>query len=140
MTTVLGPVRRVQAMGAIAKPRRTVRGGVLRGQSFAVATYDHVLVHLEFASGALGQLLSSFGTVDSRVTLQALMQHLPERDKRIIELRFVEELTQSQIAERLGMSQMQVSRLLARILQTLREWSASAAMAQAGRPAAASTT
>jgi predicted dehydrogenase len=52
-------------MGAIAKPWRTIRGGGLRGQSFAVGTYDHVLVHLEFASEALGQLLASFGTVDS---------------------------------------------------------------------------
>ena len=63
ITTVLGPVRRVQAMGTIAKPLRSIRGGPLRGQTFDVGTYDHVLVHLEFASGVLGQLLASYGTV-----------------------------------------------------------------------------
>lgn len=64
MTTILGPVRRVQAMGAIAIPERTISGGRLAGglagRKVAVTTPDHVLVHLEFASGALGQLLASF--------------------------------------------------------------------------------
>ena len=62
ITTVLGPVRRVQAMGAIAIPRRRVRGGPLTGRTIEVTTADHVLVHLAFDSGALGQLLASFGT------------------------------------------------------------------------------
>jgi predicted dehydrogenase len=65
MTTVLGPVRRVQAMGSIALPRRRVRGGPLRGQTIDVTTQDHVLIHLEFESGALGQLLASFATADT---------------------------------------------------------------------------
>ena len=65
MTMVLGPVRRVQAMGSIAVPRRRVKGGPLKGQTIEVTTPDHVLIHLEFASGALGQLLASFGTLDT---------------------------------------------------------------------------
>ena len=65
MTTVLGPVRRVQAMGSIALPRRRVRGGPLAGQTIEVTTPDHVLIHLEFRSGALGQLLASFATADT---------------------------------------------------------------------------
>jgi predicted dehydrogenase len=65
MTFLLGPVRRVQAMGTIAMPRRRVRGGPLRGRTIDVTTPDHVLIHLEFASGALGQLLASFGTLDT---------------------------------------------------------------------------
>jgi len=65
MTTVLGPVRRVGAMGTIALPRRQVRGGPLTGQTIDVTTPDHVLIHLEFASGALGQLLASFATADT---------------------------------------------------------------------------
>jgi predicted dehydrogenase len=62
MTAVLGPVARVQAMGTIAMPQRRVRGGPLTGRTIDVTTPDHVLIHLEFASGALGQLLASFGT------------------------------------------------------------------------------
>ena len=62
MTTLLGPVRRVQAMGAISWPTRVVRGGPLTGETIQVTTPDHVLIDLEFANGALGQLLASFGT------------------------------------------------------------------------------
>ena len=65
MTTILGPVRRVQAMGTIALPTRRVRGGPLAGKTIEVTTFDHVLIHLEFASAALGQLLASFATAES---------------------------------------------------------------------------
>ncbi|MFV0127097.1 RNA polymerase sigma factor SigF [Streptomyces sp. HMX112] len=53
--------------------------------------------------------------------LAPLIAELDERDRQIIHLRFVEELTQSQIGERLGCSQMHVSRLLSRTLKRLRE-------------------
>jgi len=62
MTTLLGPVARVQAMGSISSPTRVVRGGPLTGRTIEVTTPDHVLINLEFDSGALGQLLASFGT------------------------------------------------------------------------------
>lgn len=65
MTFLLGPVSRVQAMGGISRPTRRVLGGPLTGQTIAVTTPDDVLIHLEFASGALGQLLASFGTSDT---------------------------------------------------------------------------
>lgn len=65
MTSVLGPVRRVQAMGSIAIPRRRVRGGPMSGEMIDVTTPDHVLIQLQFVSGALGQLLASFGTLDT---------------------------------------------------------------------------
>ncbi len=65
MTAVLGPVRRVQAMGAIAVPVRTVVAGRLAGSTIEVTAPDHVLMNLEFASGALGQLLSSFAVAST---------------------------------------------------------------------------
>jgi predicted dehydrogenase len=65
MTYLLGPVARVQAMGSIALPTRQIRGGPKKGGTIEVTTPDHVLIHLEFASGALGQLLASFGTLDT---------------------------------------------------------------------------
>jgi len=65
MTTVLGPVRRVQAMGSIALPTRRVRGGPMAGKTIEVTTPDHVMIHLDFESGALGQLLASFATPDT---------------------------------------------------------------------------
>ncbi|MGW5372075.1 RNA polymerase sigma factor SigF [Streptomyces sp. NPDC004009] len=54
-------------------------------------------------------------------TLAPLIAGLGERDRQIIHMRFVEELTQAQIGERLGVSQMHVSRLLSRTLARLRE-------------------
>jgi len=65
MTTVMGPVRRVAAMGSVALPVRTIRGGPKTGSTIEVTTEDHVLIHLEFATGALGQLLASFATADT---------------------------------------------------------------------------
>ncbi len=49
------------------------------------------------------------------------LAQLEPRDRLILRMRFVEELTQSQIADRMGISQMQVSRLLRRSLDQLRE-------------------
>ncbi|MDN4517848.1 MULTISPECIES: SigB/SigF/SigG family RNA polymerase sigma factor [Mycolicibacterium] len=54
-------------------------------------------------------------------TVQPLLAKLPARDRLVLQLRFFDNLTQSQIAERIGVSQMHVSRLLARALATLRE-------------------
>jgi predicted dehydrogenase len=62
MTMLMGPVRRVQAMGSIGSPQRVVRGGPLAGRTIEVTTPDHVLIQLEFVGGGLGQLLASFGT------------------------------------------------------------------------------
>ncbi|MGW5285414.1 sigma-70 family RNA polymerase sigma factor, partial [Streptomyces collinus] len=53
--------------------------------------------------------------------LAPLIAELDERDRRIIHMRFVEELTQAQIGEHLGVSQMHVSRLLSRTLARLRQ-------------------
>ncbi|GGT78395.1 MULTISPECIES: RNA polymerase sigma factor SigF [Streptomyces] len=54
-------------------------------------------------------------------TLAPLIARLDERDRRILHMRFVDELTQSQIGKALGVSQMHVSRLLSRTLARLRE-------------------
>ena len=59
--------------------------------------------------------------VEARATLRPMLAQLPERDRAIVVMRFFENMTQSQIAERVGVSQMQVSRLLAKSLAQLRE-------------------
>ena len=62
------------------------------------------------------------GLIDSehRVTLSPLIARFPPRERMILHLRFFEGMTQSEIAGRLGISQMHVSRLLARALAQLR--------------------
>jgi RNA polymerase sigma-B factor len=62
-----------------------------------------------------------FGLVEDRAVLYPALAQLPEREARIVVMRFFENLTQSQIGERIGLSQMHVSRLLATSLKTLRE-------------------
>ncbi|MGB7982692.1 MAG: RNA polymerase sigma factor SigF [Candidatus Nanopelagicales bacterium] len=58
--------------------------------------------------------------VETRATLHPLVATLPPREQRIIALRFYENMTQAQIAEQVGVSQMHVSRLLAKSLAKLR--------------------
>jgi RNA polymerase sigma-B factor len=62
----------------------------------------------------------SYEHIEVRETLRPLLEALPERERRIVHLRFVAGLSQSQIAEQVGVSQMQISRLLSRTLTELR--------------------
>lgn len=56
---------------------------------------------------------------DDRVVVEEAVKRLPERQQRILDLRFNEDMTQTEIAEELGISQMHVSRLLANALKSL---------------------
>jgi RNA polymerase sigma-B factor len=58
--------------------------------------------------------------VEQREMLRPLLARLPEREQRILELRFARGMSQSQIAVEVGVSQMHVSRLLAKSLAKLR--------------------
>lgn len=57
---------------------------------------------------------------ENRLVVEELLGHLAPREQLLLRLRFFEEMTQQQIAQRLGISQMHVSRLLARSLDELR--------------------
>jgi RNA polymerase sigma-B factor len=63
----------------------------------------------------------SFELVEGRLALDAALPHLEERERLVLRLRFVDDMTQSQIAERIGHSQMHVSRILRRALERIRE-------------------
>jgi RNA polymerase sigma-B factor len=58
--------------------------------------------------------------LEARLILGPAVRHLSERDRKILRLRFVEDRTQQQIGDELGVTQMQASRLLKRILDQLR--------------------
>jgi len=62
-----------------------------------------------------------FELVELDATVSSALAHLPARDRLVLQLRFVEDLTQTEHAERIGISQMQVSRLLRRSLEQLRK-------------------
>ncbi|MGH9070687.1 MAG: SigB/SigF/SigG family RNA polymerase sigma factor [Acidimicrobiales bacterium] len=69
----------------------------------------------------IGELDPGLASAEDRVVLEPLMATLAPREQAIIRLRFFGGLTQSDIAERLGISQMHVSRLLSRAVAELRE-------------------
>jgi RNA polymerase sigma-B factor len=70
---------------------------------------------------SLGMIDEALEGVEYRESLKPLLERLPPREKKILLLRFFGNMTQSQIAAELGISQMHVSRLLARTLAQLRE-------------------
>ncbi|HXY90985.1 MAG TPA: SigB/SigF/SigG family RNA polymerase sigma factor [Acidimicrobiia bacterium] len=67
----------------------------------------------------LGDVDPEMDAVENRLAVGELLSVLPEREQKIVYLRFFEGLTQSEIAEHVGISQMHVSRLLVRSLATL---------------------
>lgn len=69
---------------------------------------------------SFGDLDANFEKVLDVETVRPLLAALPERERTVLMLRFFENMTQTQIAEQVGISQMHVSRLLARSLSTLR--------------------
>lgn len=68
----------------------------------------------------LGDVDAALDEVEDRQTVERLLATLPERERTIMAMRFYQGRSQSQIADELGMSQMHVSRLLARSLAHLR--------------------
>ncbi|OCB31791.1 RNA polymerase subunit sigma [Mycobacterium malmoense] len=70
---------------------------------------------------AVGGVDPQIEHITNREALRVLVAALPEREREVLRMRFFESMTQSQIAERIGVSQMQVSRILAGTLRCLRE-------------------
>ncbi len=90
------------------------------GQSYRASSLDAPLVEGQTMADSLGSDDEGFNRVDHRSALSKAMESLSARDRTIVNLRFIEGLSQSQIATQLGVSQMQVSRLLAACLRQLR--------------------
>ncbi|ORJ58463.1 SigB/SigF/SigG family RNA polymerase sigma factor [Mycobacterium simiae] len=70
---------------------------------------------------AVGGVDPQIDHITNREAVRALIAALPEREREVLHMRFFESMTQSQIAERIGVSQMQVSRILANTLTSLRD-------------------
>jgi RNA polymerase sigma-B factor len=91
------------------------------GQAYRSASLDAAVNEEGDAlAKRLGEEDQSLEEAESRAMLSPLLAQLPPRERLILELRFFEGLTQSEIAARLGISQMHVSRLLARSVAQLR--------------------
>ncbi len=72
--------------------------------------------------GALAIDDHGFADTEDRQVVNELLELLPEREREIVRLRFYERMSQSEIGEAVGISQMHVSRLLRRSFTQMREW------------------
>jgi RNA polymerase sigma-B factor len=107
-------------------PLEQVLDALLAGQAYDPLALDaparcagdehNRATHLDTLGGEDGR----YELIELDATLAAALKHLPARERMIIHLRFIEELSQAEIGRRIGISQMQVSRLLRRSLAQLR--------------------
>ncbi|MDO0925303.1 RNA polymerase sigma factor SigF [Streptomyces sp. TG1A-8] len=97
----------------------------LASNGYTSASLDAAISGSEDGEAALADFIgnddAALGLVEDFHALAPMIAALDERDRQIIHWRFVEELTQKEIGERLGVSQMHVSRLISRLLGRLRE-------------------
>ena len=107
-------------------PVDEVREGMVAANGYTSSSLDAKALSAESPDEASG-FLSRLGRVDpgiegaeNLICLKPLIAELPERDRRILSMRFGAEMTQSEIGAELGISQMHVSRLLNRTLAHLR--------------------
>ena len=102
---------------------------LLNARTVAAGHYAVSLDRTMGADDADGQTIADrftvtepgFGAVEDALTLSGLMEGLDDRTREILRLRFEQDLTQSEIGERLGLSQMHISRLIREALRRMAE-------------------
>jgi RNA polymerase sigma-B factor len=90
------------------------------GQAYRSSSIDTVGPDGESMAERLGEDDGAFDAAEDRVFLGPALAQLPARERAILQMRFGEGLTQTEIAQRMGISQMHVSRLINRSLIALR--------------------
>ncbi len=105
--------------------RDEVVEGLVAGSSYNTLSIDSGGGSDEDEARAIADTLGDVDTgldrIEDQESLRPLLEALPERERTVLVLRFFESMTQTQIAERVGISQMHVSRLLAKSLARLRD-------------------
>ena len=120
---------RAPTAGQLAAPlglsRDDVVESLLAAQSYGVHSIDMPMACggsvARMLADTVGEVDAAFDRIIDREAVRPLLAALPERERTVLYLRFIESLTQSQIARRLGISQMHVSRILERTLAKLRD-------------------
>jgi RNA polymerase sigma-B factor len=109
--------------GELNMPTEDVIDGLVAGNAYNALSIESTCTDTSDApaiADTLGDVDRGLEQIENREALRPLLAALPERERTVLVLRFFESLTQSQIAERVGISQMHVSRLLAKSLEQLR--------------------
>jgi RNA polymerase sigma-B factor len=124
LTQRLGRAPRIPEIAReIAMTEEDVLEAMEVGAAYRSTSFDAPGTEGREASGLaerLGTLDTNFELTEHRVVIERALASLPEREQMILRLRFFEDLTQTEIAEQVGVSQMHVSRLLAHSLANLR--------------------
>ena len=103
-----------------------VTQAVIAGNAYQPTSIDAASVGRDTDASlldTLGEEESQFDRVEEYVAIRPLLDGLPERERRILTMRFFESMTQTQIAQQMGISQMHVSRILTKTLTRLRDQS-----------------
>jgi RNA polymerase sigma-B factor len=111
----------------LGAPREEIVECLIAGDAYRLESLDAPVGATGSGNGArlvadaIGDIDPQIDHITNREAVRALVAALPEGEREVLYMRFFESMTQSQIAERIGVSQMQVSRILARTLQCLRD-------------------
>jgi RNA polymerase sigma-B factor len=124
LATTLGRTPRARDIAKFTgMPLEDVIEALDAGASYTPAALDAPRHGDEPEARSLGDALGSddpnYELVELGQSIGPAFRELPDRERAIVQLRFFEDLTQAEIAERIGISQMHVSRLLRRALDTL---------------------
>jgi RNA polymerase sigma-B factor len=102
-------------------PTSEVIEGLQAAEAYRCMSLDDHVSGWAARGEVIGSLDHALARIDDRETLRPLLAQLPSRHRTILALRFFHQLTQTQIAEQVGVSQMQVSRALRQALAFLHE-------------------
>jgi RNA polymerase sigma-B factor len=128
--TMLGEIRRhvrdrtiAQIAAAVGASAEDVLEALQAGGSYRARSFDASGRGDRYAptvGASLGVEEDGFERAEDRATLQALMELVSPREREVLRLRFVEDMTQAEIGAVIGVSQMQVSRIIRSTLERLR--------------------
>ncbi len=122
LTTELGRSPTVQELaGKVDQPFEEVLITIQSQEARRTRSLDEPTGEDVTLADSIGVRDPEIGRAEMRVLLDDAFQTLSERDREVLRLRFTEDLTQTQISELVGVSQMQVSRIIRQALRTLRE-------------------
>jgi RNA polymerase sigma-B factor len=111
--------------GELGMDRDEVIEGLVAGSSYNTLSIDSGGGSddddVRAIADTLGDVDAGLDQIENRESLRPLLEALPERERTVLVLRFFESMTQTQIADRVGISQMHVSRLLSKSLARLRD-------------------
>ena len=110
----------------LAVPHEEIVECLVAGDAYQLESLDAPLGpdgsgKARLVADAIGDADPQIDHITNRESVRILLAALPQRQREVLYMRFFESMTQSQIAERIGVSQMQVSRILANTLQSLRD-------------------